>query len=258
MYLEPQIILDTSAIHEEPHEFCDVCGLENDGAPCCNADEAMTFDACPVCDVQAPSREHVSRHFVNELVEVVQVFPDEKKCPQCPYGTPDNAKMAVHIALAHAQLEIYLEDASLVSTKREAIAAQKKQQQQQQQQASGSGLSMSAGKSGKFQGTSCPICEQMLNKAHSRDHIVWHFMEQLRSFIIEDTKCPECNYTGEKSENVARHLALFHGKLDQFLADKDLVLSLRAKVLSKPKKVAIGSLCPVCDFKDPPREHVAR
>ena len=255
MYLEPQIILDTSAINEEPHEFCDVCGLENDGAPCCNTDEAMTFDACPVCDVQTPSREHVSRHFVNELVEVVQVFPDEKKCPQCPYGTPDNAKMAVHIALAHAQLEIYLEDASLVSTKREAIAAQKKKQQQQQQ---ASGLAMSAGKSGKFQGTSCPICEQMLNKAHSRDHIVWHFMEQLRAFIIEETKCPECNYTGEKSENVARHLALFHGKLDQFLADKDLVLSLRAKVLSKPKKVAIGSLCPVCDFKDPPREHVAR
>ena len=79
-----------------------------------------------------------------------------------------------------------------------------------------------------------------------------------RAFIIEETKCPECNYSGEKSENVARHLALFHGKLDQFLADKDLVLSLRAKVLSKPKKVAIGSLCPACDFKDPPREHVAR
>ena len=256
MYLEPQIILDTSAINEEPHEFCDVCGLEvsthDDGAPCCpDEDGPMTFDACPVCDVQTPSREHVSRHFVNELVEVVQVFPDEKKCPQCPYGTPDNAKMAVHIALAHAQLEIYLEDASLVSTKREAIAAQKKKQP-------AGALTLSAGKSGKFQGTSCPICEQMLNKAHSRDHIVWHFMEQLRAFIIEETKCPECNYTGEKSENVARHLALFHGKLDQFLADKDLVLSLRAKVLSKPKKVAIGSLCPVCDFKDPPREHVAR
>ncbi len=99
----------------------------------------------------------------------------------------------------------------------------------------------------------------MLNKSHSRDHIVWHFMDQLRSFITEETKCPECDkYTGEKSENVARHLALAHGKLDQFLADKDLVLALRSKVLSKPKKVQIGAACPVCDFKDPPREHVAR
>ena len=183
MYLEPQIILDTSTINEgeDADEFCDVCGLEisthNDGSHCrpSEDDAPMTFDSCPVCDAETPSREHVSRHFVNELVEVVQVFPDEKKCPQCPYGTPDNAKMAVHIALAHAQLEIYLEDASLVSTKRETVtaaaAAQKKKP---------ATTTLSAGKSGKYQGTSCPICEQMLNKAHSRDHIVWHFMEQLR------------------------------------------------------------------------------
>ncbi len=64
-----------------------------------------------------------------------------------------------------------------------------------------------------------------------------------------ENKCPQCNYTGEKSENVARHLALFHGQLDILLQDEGLVVEKRSKALAKPKKVAIGSHCPICDFR---------
>ncbi len=62
-------------------------------------------------------------------------------------------------------------------------------------------------------------------------------MEELKSLIMVPTKCPECNYAGDKLESVARHLALFHHKLDEFLGDSDLVAEKRAKAMSKPKKV---------------------
>ena len=88
----------------------------------------------------------------------------------------------------------------------------------------------------------CPICDHPLHKQHSRDHVAWHFMEELKAYIIDPSKCPECSYTGDKLESVARHLALFHQKLDQFLADTDLVAEKRAKAMAKPKKVCCNSL----------------
>ena len=88
----------------------------------------------------------------------------------------------------------------------------------------------------------CPICDHPLHKQHSRDHVAWHFMEELKAYIIDPSKCPECSYTGDKLESVARHLALFHQKLDQFLADTDLVAEKRAKAMAKPKKVGCNSL----------------
>jgi hypothetical protein len=33
-------------------------------------------NTCPVCDVKEPSREHVSRHFGDELLEIVMNFED--------------------------------------------------------------------------------------------------------------------------------------------------------------------------------------
>ena len=83
----------------------------------------------------------------------------------------------------------------------------------------------------------CPICDHPLHKQHSRDHVAWHFMEELKAYIIDPSKCPECSYMGDKLESVARHLALYHQKLDQFLSDTDLVAEKRAKAMAKPKKV---------------------
>ena len=63
-------------------------------------------------------------------------------------------------------------------------------------------------------------------------------MENLRDLmVLGDQRCPECNYTGDKSESVARHLALYHNKLDLFLEDQDLVAEKRARAMAKPKKV---------------------
>ena len=98
----------------------------------------------------------------------------------------------------------------------------------------------------------CPICDHPLHKQHSRDHVAWHFMEELKAYIIDPSKCPECSYTGDKLESVARHLALYHQKLDQFLSDTDLVAEKRAKAMAKPKKVSAkyalvsrDAFCPV-------------
>ena len=94
-------------------------------------------------------------------------------------------------------------------------------------------------------GPICPICDQQMHKSHGRDHVAWHFVEELREMIHDPTRCPECSYVGDKLEAVTRHLALFHCKLDEFLLDENLVASKRAKALSKPKKVAIGNKCPI-------------
>lgn len=65
--------------------------------------------------------------------------------------------------------------------------------------------------------------------------------------LHDQLQCPECSYRGEKSQNVARHIALVHSKLDALLADKNLVNKRRQEYQSKPNKINIGSECPVCD-----------
>ncbi len=42
------------------------------------------------------------------------------------------------------------------------------------------------------------------------------------------------------------------------LQDEDLLMQKRVKALSKPKKVSVGPHCPICDMREPPREHVSR
>jgi hypothetical protein len=32
-------------------------------------------------------------------------------------------------------------------------------------------------------GTVCPVCEQTLSKQHSRVHVIWHFMDELRAMV---------------------------------------------------------------------------
>ena len=88
-------------------------------------------------------------------------------------------------------------------------------------------------------GSNCPVCDQVLHKQHARDHVCWHFMDELKALISDPTECPDpgCDYKGEKMENTARHLALFHSKLDEYLSNKPLLAEKRVKALTKPKKV---------------------
>ena len=51
---------------------------------------------------------------------------------------------------------------------------------------------------------------------------------------------------------------LGHSKLDELLQDHDLVNEKRSRIMAKPRRIAIGPICPICDVKDPAREHVAR
>ena len=32
-------------------------------------------------------------------------------------------------------------------------------------------------------GEKCPVCDQQLNKQHSRVHVIWHFMDDLRDIV---------------------------------------------------------------------------
>ena len=32
-------------------------------------------------------------------------------------------------------------------------------------------------------GNECPVCEQAISKQHSRVHVIWHFMEELRGIV---------------------------------------------------------------------------
>jgi hypothetical protein len=71
-------------------EFCDVCSMElinhADEQPC-DPDDAYVkaYKSCHVCDAFEPTREHVSRHFLSELLEVVDCFPNPLACTQCDY-----------------------------------------------------------------------------------------------------------------------------------------------------------------------------
>jgi hypothetical protein len=36
------------------------------------------INTCPICDVKDPSREHISRHFMNELLDHVATLPNSQ------------------------------------------------------------------------------------------------------------------------------------------------------------------------------------
>ncbi len=187
---------------------------------------------CVICTAKNPSREHLANHFMQELVEELE---GETLCGKCPFNAPDGKALILHEVSRHDgwRLDRILQDAAVVSSKRAEVEARGHRQSL---------------------GPLCPICDQQMHKSHGRDHVSWHFVEELRLLITDPSKCPECSYVGEKLESVTRHLALFHCKLDEFLQDDQLVAVKRMKALAKPKKVTIGPKCPICDIKDPARK----
>ena len=71
--------------------------------------------------------------------------------------------------------------------------------------------------------------------------------------------CNECTYTSDKLDNLVKHVALGHSKLDELLSNDELVAQKREQALNKPKKIHIGPNCPVCDMnfrKSQNRDHV--
>ena len=48
---------------------------------------------------------------------------------------------------------------------------------------------------------------------------------------------------------MVKHVALGHSMLDALLQDENLLELKRIKAQSKPKKIAVGSTCPICDNK---------
>ena len=108
-------------------------------------------------------------------------------------------------------------------------------------------------------------------------------MDELRDIVLSfpDTKmCNECTYTSDKLDNLVKHVALGHSKLDevsyiffskqkifdypfrfQLLSNDELVSQKREQALNKPKKIHIGKSCPVCDMKfhkSQNRDHVGK
>ena len=62
-------------------------------------------------------------------------------------------------------------------------------------------------------------------------------MEELRAIVnneFEDPQvCNQCDYQTDKMDNLVKHLALGHSKLDEFLMDEELVASKRMQYFNK-------------------------
>ena len=122
--------------------------------------------------------------------------------------------MAIHVALGHQVLDKFLDDKELVAAKIE--------------QHKNKGTKMSFDK--------CPVCDVQCTKGGGRDHVSWHFMDELRDYVntFPDTlACIECPYTTDKTDNLVKHVALGHNKLDKLLQDEDLIASKREQCKSR-------------------------
>ena len=82
-----------------------------------------SYNQCPVCDIPNPDREHITKHFAEELQEVVENMPDPLACSQCHFTGSSSHAVAIHIGIVHAQLEMFLSDTTHVHTKRNELFA---------------------------------------------------------------------------------------------------------------------------------------
>ena len=58
----------------------------------------------------------------------------------------------------------------------------------------------------------CPICNLALTRQYKRDHVIWHFMDDLKQIVTTTIphdgvayKCMDCDYFIDKIENMARY-----------------------------------------------------
>jgi hypothetical protein len=135
-------------------------------------------------------------------MEVVSQFEDQYQCPDCNYRGDKPKTLAIHIALVHGKLDILLLDQDLITMKRIKYFAKPQK--------------MSIG-------PSCPVCDMPFTKGQNRDHVSWHYMDELRAIVQQfpdPTQCTQCNYTADSSEKMVKHVALGHSMLDEFLQVK--------------------------------------
>ena len=62
-------------------------------------------DTCPICDMSNPPRDHVARHFIEELIEYCdRAMPGSLSCNECDYRGPQKENLAKHVALFHCKV----------------------------------------------------------------------------------------------------------------------------------------------------------
>lgn len=157
---------------------------------------------CVVCGVKGRDRDHMARHYMTELMELVHALPRKNHCNLCDYKNQKQDYLAKHLALFHCKLDELLLDEDLLKDKRAKFANQPKR---------------------VAIGDSCVICG---STSVSREHVCRHFLPELLAIVNtynSPLSCGECEFSATKSEYVARHLGLVHLKLDEFLQDSDLV-----------------------------------
>ena len=118
--------------------------------------------SCPICDITNCTREHVSRHFGDELIDIVMGFSNHNQCSQCNYSNEKHKNVGIHIALVHKILDHFLKDEELVAKKRNSFHDRTQK------------VNL---------GSNCPVCSQPFTKGASRDHVCWHFMDELRDYV---------------------------------------------------------------------------
>ena len=113
-------------------------------------------NVCPICDSKDPSREHVSRHFSDELLDIVMGFEDPSQCTQCSYKNDKPKNVSIHIALVHSILDHFLGDQDLVKSKRDLFSAKPQK------------VNI---------GNQCPICDAEFTKGQNRDHVSFEYYQ---------------------------------------------------------------------------------
>ena len=94
-----------------------------------------------------------------------------------------------------------------------------------------------------------------------KSFLLYFFSEKYNFFCIylgSEKACQQCYYTTEKMDNLVKHYALGHSKLDELLLDDDLVEKKRKEHAKKPKRLSFGPDCPICHEVGRDRDHVSR
>ena len=72
---------------------------------------------CPICDMENAARDHIARHFGEELNDIIMEFEDPNQCSQCPYKSDKQKNVAIHVALTHHVLDRFLDNKELVAAR---------------------------------------------------------------------------------------------------------------------------------------------
>ena len=129
---------------------------------------------------------------MDELRDLVLSFPDTKMCNECSYTSDKLDNLVKHVALGHSKLDELLTNEDLVAQKREQAFNKPKK---------------------IHIGPNCPVCDMKFTKSQNRDHVSWHFIDELRDYVYStgrERECQLCSYTTEKMDNLVKHYALGH------------------------------------------------